>query len=56
MEGGAAGDAAKDGRHAVVVIDQELAGGGAHEHLDAGTAGKPLELRQLIDILAPCRR
>ena len=37
--------------HALVVGDQQRAGGGAHEHLDPATAGQPLQLAQLVGVL-----
>ena len=44
MERGAAADRLEHLAHAVVVLDQQRAGRGAHEHLDAGSARQPLEL------------
>ena len=35
----------------LLVVDEQVSGRGAHEHLDAGSAWKPLEPRQLLDIL-----
>ena len=52
MEGGAPLDQRQDARQRLLVVDQQIAGGGAHEHFDAGGARKPLEPRQLLDILA----
>ena len=49
---GAAADHFQDLAHALVVLDQQRAGGRAHEHLDAGAAGQPLQLGQLVDVLA----
>ncbi len=52
MERGAPADRLEDVAHAVVVLDQQRAGGGAHEHLHAGTSGQALELGQLLGVLA----
>jgi hypothetical protein len=51
MKRGAAADGVQDRAHAVVVLDQQLAGGRAHEDLDAGRARQPLQLGRLGDIL-----
>ncbi len=50
VKGGAAADHLEDAAQALVVLDQQRAGGGADEHLDAGGAGEPLEFRELVDI------
>ena len=47
MKRGAPPRAAEDAAHAFVVGDQQVAGGGAHEHLDAGRARQALQLREL---------
>ena len=47
MERGAAAGAAQDLGDALVVLDEERAGGGAHEHLDAGGARQALQLRHV---------
>ena len=52
MERRAAPDHLEDVAHALVVLDQERAGRRAHEHLDAGAARQPLELRQVLRVLA----
>ena len=45
MEGGAAADHLENTAQALVVLDQQRAGGGADEHLDAGAAFGALQLR-----------
>ena len=52
MERGAAADHLEDVAHAIVVLDQQRAGRGAHEHLDAGAAGQPFELGQVLGVVA----
>ena len=52
MEGGAPARILQDRVDAVVVLDQEVAGGRAHEHLDAGRARQPLELADIAGIVA----
>ena len=52
VEGGAPPDGGEDARQRLLVVDQKIAGGGAHEHLDAGGAGQTLELGKLVDIVA----
>ena len=52
MKRGAALDHLKDPAQAFVVLDQERAGGGADEHLDAGAAGRAFEFRQIRHIVA----
>ena len=56
MERGAAADRLEHVAHAVVVLDQQRAGRRAHEHLDAAGAGQPLELGELVGVLARARR
>ena len=51
MERGAAARAAQDVGDAFVVLDEERAGGRAHEHLDADGAGQALQLRHVLGIL-----
>ena len=51
VEGGAAAGLLQDRQHARVVGDQQAAGRGAHEHLDARRAGQPLELGNVGDIV-----
>ena len=41
---------------ALVVCDQQGAGGGAHEHLDPAAAGQPLQLAQEVRRSRGCRR
>ena len=52
MERGAAADDLEDVAHAVVVLDQQRAGRGAHEHLDAAGARQPLQRGELMGVLA----
>ena len=52
MECSAAADRLQDLAHALVVLDQERAGRGAHEHLDTAGAGKPFQDRELMGIFA----
>ncbi len=52
MEGGAAADAFEHRAHARVVLDQQRAGGGAHEDFDAGNAGQHFQLAELPGVLA----
>ena len=52
MECGAAADRLQNIAHALVVLDQQRAGRGAHEHLDAAGAGQPLQRRELMGVLA----
>ena len=51
VEGGPPADGFQDRQHARVVGDQQLAGRGAHEHLDPGGARQPLELREVGDVV-----
>ena len=51
MEGGAALDESEDARQRLLIVDEQIAGGGAHEHFDAGSAWELLQPRQLLDIL-----
>ena len=51
MEGGAPARALQDLGDAPVVLDQQVAGGGAHEHLDAGRARQALQFRYVMGIL-----
>ncbi len=52
VERGAAADHVKDAAQALVVLDQQRAGGRADEHFDAGAAFGALQLRQMVDVLA----
>ena len=52
VERGAAANRLQNIANALVVLDQERAGRRAHEHLDAAGAGKPLQGRELMGILA----
>ena len=52
MERGAAADRLEHGAHALVILDQQRAGGRTHEHLDRAGAGQPLELGKLVRVLA----
>ena len=51
MERGAAARAAEDVGDALIVLDQQRAGRGAHEHLDAGGARQALQLGDIVGIL-----
>ena len=52
MKGGAAARVPEDREHALVVLDQQVAGRRAHEHLDAGSARQALQLADVAGILA----
>ncbi len=52
MKGGAPADRGKNTRQGFLVVDQEVAGRGAHEHFDAGGARLALESAEVIDIVA----
>ena len=52
MKRGAAPDHLENPPQAFVVLDQQRAGGGADEHLDAGAAGRAFQFRQILHILA----
>src|SRR5262245_36824567 len=52
MERGAPADHLEDVAYAVVVLDQERAGGRALEHLHPGATRQALELRKLARVLA----
>ncbi len=52
MEGGAAADAFQHRAHALIVFDQQRAGGGAHEDFHAADARQPLQLAQVFGVLA----
>ena len=56
MEGGAPADRFEDVAHALVVLDQQRAGGRAHEHLHAGASGQTLERGQVVRYSRACRR
>ena len=56
VERGAPARAPQDRRDAGVVLDQQRAGGRAHEHLDAGRARQPLQLRDVLRRCRACRR
>ena len=56
MKGGAAADHLENPPQAFVVLDQQRAGGGADEHLDAGAAGRAFQLRQILPHCRGCRR
>ena len=46
----------QDRRDALVVLDQQVAGRGAHEHLDAGRARQPFQLADIARHSRACRR
>ena len=52
MKRGAAADHLEDPAQAFVVLDQQRAGGGADEHLDAGAARRAFQFRQILHVLA----
>ena len=52
VERGAAADHLEDATQAFVVLDQQRAGGGADEHLDAGAARRALQLGEISHVLA----
>ncbi len=52
MKGGAAARVPQDREHALVVLDQQVAGRRAHEHLDAGSTRQALELADVAGIVA----
>ena len=52
MEGGAAARVPQDRGDAFIVLDQQVAGRRAHEHLDAGRARQPFELADVAGVLA----
>src|SRR5579875_2789597 len=54
MHGNATADGLQHVAHALVVLDQQGAGGRTHEKLDTRDARKPFELRELARILAGC--
>ena len=51
MEGRATAGLGKDRRHARVVLDEQGAGRGSHEDLDAGSSRQPLQLGNVLGIL-----
>ncbi len=51
VEGGAAARPLEDRQHAGIVGHQQLAGRGAHEHLDPRRAGQALELGNVGDVV-----
>src|SRR5215510_3368848 len=51
VERGTTPDDLEDVAHALVILDQQRARRRAHEHLHAGTARQPFELRQCLRIL-----
>ncbi len=51
VEGGAAIDIGQHGGHAGIVGDQQRAGRGPHEHLDAAAARQPFKLAQFVHVL-----
>jgi hypothetical protein len=51
VKGGATADGGQHALDALVVGDQQIAGGGAHEHLDPAAAGQPLQFAQLVGVL-----
>ena len=51
MKCGAPLDEGKDAGERLLVVDQKVAGRGAHEDLDAGGAREPLQPGQVLDIL-----
>ena len=52
MKRGAAPDHLENPPQAFVVLDQQRAGGGADEHLDAGAARRAFQFRQILHVLA----
>jgi hypothetical protein len=52
MKRGAPSDRFEDVAHALVVLDQQRAGGRAHEHLHPRTSRQALELGQVLGVLA----
>ena len=56
VEGGATARVAQDFGHAGVVGDQQRAGRGAHEHLDAGRARQALQFGDMSSRFHGCRR
>ena len=52
VEGGAPADRLEHVAHAVVVLDQQRAGGGAHEHFHGGDAGQHFQFAQGFGVLA----
>ena len=52
MKGGAATDHLENPPQAFVVLDQQRAGGGTDEHLDAGATGRAFQFRQILNVLA----
>ena len=52
MKRGAALDHLENPPQAFVVLDQQRAGGGADEHLDAGAARRAFQFRQILHIVA----
>ena len=52
VEGGAAARVPQDRGHAVIVLDQQVAGRRAHEHLYAGSPRQPLELADIAGVVA----
>ena len=52
MEGGAAADGLEHRAHAGVVLDQQRAGGGAHEHLHRADAGQHFQFAEVLGVLA----
>ena len=52
MEGGAAPDGGENAGQRLLVIDQKIAGRGAHEDFDAGGSRLKLELGEIVDIVA----
>ncbi len=51
VEGGAARDRVQDALDALVVLDQQLAGGGAHENLHAAHARHPLHYGKQVRVV-----
>ena len=52
VECGAPADRGDDAIEGGLVLDQQVAGGGTHEHLDAGRSLQPLQRGELVDVLA----
>ena len=52
VKGGAPLDESKDAGKRLLVVDEKVSGGRAHEHLDAGGAWKLLKPWKLLDILS----
>ena len=52
VEGGPPREPGNDPIEARLIVDQQVAGGRAHEHLDAGRGLEPFQRRDILDVLA----